>query len=64
MRTEFVSRAGEHIIIEITSNDPCPECCGGLEPVGDPAAPRYYRCTSCGLDFRPLRERLEKSDQH
>jgi hypothetical protein len=56
MRTEFVSRAGEHIVIEISSHDPCPECCGGLEPVGDPASPRYYRCTSCGLDFRPYRE--------
>jgi hypothetical protein len=53
MRTEFVSRAGERILIDISPNDPCPECCGGLVPVGDPESPRAYRCTSCGLEFRP-----------
>jgi hypothetical protein len=35
---------------------PCPECCGGLEPVGDPQAPRAFRCRSCGLVFQPMEE--------
>jgi hypothetical protein len=33
-----------------------PERCGGLEPVGDPQAPRAFRCRSCGLLFRPFVE--------
>jgi hypothetical protein len=55
MLAEFVSRGGERMVVEISTEEPCPECCGGLEPVGDPEAPRYYRCNSCGLDFRPVK---------
>ena len=47
---------GEEVVTEMTTADPCPECCGGLEAQGDPKNPRYLRCTSCGLIFRPLKE--------
>jgi len=56
MKTEFVNRAGEHMVLDLSVHDPCPECCGGLEPVGDPQAPRAFRCRSCGLLFPPLVE--------
>lgn len=66
MKTEFVNRSGERIVIDISSHDPCPECCGGLEPGahpsgaregrGDPESPRGYRCRSCGLVFLPVKE--------
>ena len=55
MLAEFTSRGGERMVVEISKEEPCPECCGGLEPVGDPAAPRYYRCNSCGMDFQPVK---------
>ena len=54
MRTRFENRGGEVIELEMTTADPCPECCGGLEAHGDPERPRYLRCTSCGLIFRPV----------
>jgi rubredoxin len=56
MKTEFVNRSGETIVIDVSEHDPCPECCGGLEPMGDPAKPRGYRCRSCGLVFTPAKE--------
>ena len=49
-------KADFNLVVEISKEEPCPECCGGLEPVGDPEAPRYYRCNSCGLDFRPVKK--------
>jgi hypothetical protein len=55
MKTEFVNRSGERLVIEISTHDPCPECCGGLEPMGDANAPRGYRCRSCGLVFLPVK---------
>jgi hypothetical protein len=56
MKTEFINRSGERIVIDLSSHDPCPECCGGLEPMGDPQSPRGYRCRSCGLVFLPLKD--------
>jgi hypothetical protein len=56
MKTEFVNRAGEHMVLDLSVHDPCPECCGGLEPMGDPQAPRAFRCRSCGLVFQPMEE--------
>lgn len=56
MKTEFVNRAGERIVLDMGMHDPCPECCGGLEPVGDPRAPRAFRCRSCGLVFQPMEQ--------
>ena len=56
MRTKYENRGGEEVVTEMTTADPCPECCGGLEAQGDPKNPRYLRCTSCGLIFRPLKE--------
>jgi hypothetical protein len=54
MKTEFVNRSGERLVIEISIHDPCPECCGGLEPLGNREKPRAYRCRSCSLLFYPL----------
>jgi rubredoxin len=56
MKTEFVNRAGETIVLDVSEHDPCPECCGGLEPIGDAPKPRGYRCRSCGLVFTPAEE--------
>ena len=48
--TETLVR-GEVVVLELTEQDFCPECCGTLEIAGS-GERRYLRCTSCYLALR------------
>lgn len=46
---------GEVMVLELSEQDFCPECCGTLEIAGE-GERRYLKCTSCYLALRPKRE--------
>lgn len=52
--TESVVR-GETMVLELSEQDFCPECCGTLE-IGGPEGRRHLKCTSCYALFRPKPE--------
>jgi hypothetical protein len=57
--TEAVIR-GERMVMELSEQDFCPECCGTLE-AGGSGDRQYLKCTSCYALFRP--KKTEGSSQ-
>lgn len=56
MLVEFESRSGEMEQAEMEIDEPCPTCCGMLFPVVESKPESGYRCSSCGLVFKPVEE--------
>lgn len=56
MIVEFENRSGEMEKAEMEIDEPCPTCCGMLFPMVDSKPESGYRCSSCGLVFKPVEE--------
>ncbi len=56
MIVEFENRSGEMEQAEMEIDEPCPTCCGMLFPVVASKPESGYRCSSCGLVFKPVEE--------
>ncbi len=56
MLVEFENRSGDMEQAEMEIDEPCPTCCGMLLPVVESKPMSGYRCTSCGLVFKPVEE--------
>lgn len=56
MLVEFENRSGEIEQAEMEIDEPCPTCCGMLFPAVESKPESGYRCSSCGLVFKPVEE--------
>ncbi len=56
MIVEFENRSGEMEQAEMEIDEPCPTCCGILFPIVEAKPESGYRCSSCGLVFKPVEE--------
>ena len=56
MLVEFENRSGDMEQADMEIDEPCPTCCGMLLPVVDSQPKSRYRCSSCGLVFKPVEE--------
>lgn len=56
MLVEFENRSGDMEQAEMEIDEPCPTCCGMLFPVVESDPKSGYRCSSCGLVFKPVEE--------
>ena len=46
---------GELLVLELSEQDFCPECCGTLQVAGT-GDRRYLKCTSCYTIFKPRKD--------
>lgn len=56
MFVEFENRSGDMEQAEMEIDEPCPTCCGMLLSVIESDPKSGYRCSSCGLVFKPVEE--------